>query len=149
MNDGGKKKSSFTMTVFFLADLRNAVILGVLVKKMKNEIQHKADCNTAKRFDTENGEDTNGCDLFGDHDREHFVRGGDENGNQRANGNHAAGIQVGSAGGKSALRNNAEQASRKRTETTCLCGNGGGLLRSLVFDPFQKKIGQKQKRNQL
>ena len=80
--------------------------------------------------------------LSGDHNRQHFIRGGEENCQQRAQRDDAPCIQAGGRGGKAALRHHAQQAAAQRPQTARFFYQRIGTALQLVLQVFHGKIGQ-------
>ena len=80
------------MAVFFMTKMRDIFLLWRFFAEVQGKIRGKADEYSACRFDPKNGENAGDRSLLRKHNREHFIRGGQKNGNQGANRNHAARI---------------------------------------------------------
>ena len=143
VDQGGAENAFMTTAVFIFADCGNLFFADGFFAEAQNEIHSEADENAVKDLDTEDGKNSRGGDFFGDHDCEHFIRGGNEDCDQCPDGNDAARVKIGGRGGKTALGNRAEQSARKGPELTRARGEVSGFLRRFMLDPLQKKVCQK------
>lgn len=79
-----KEDAVFAVTVFFLAEMRDLFLSVCFFIEAAEEIYKKTDGDAAGNLDAEDGKDTRKSDAFRDHDREHLIGCGNEDGNERA-----------------------------------------------------------------
>ena len=83
-----------------------------------------------------------------DKNRQHLIRGRQEDRDQGANRNYATRKQAGGRRGKAALRQDPHDRTDQRTEVTCLLQHPRRMLLGLMLEVLHPHVGDEQERNQ-
>lgn len=149
MVQGGTQNTALTVTAILVAQFVDVQIAVFFAAPAEEKVEEKTDQNADRRFPADQQEDGLPAHAAGEQKREHLVRGGEKNGDQRPCGQKMPGVQIGCRDGKAALRNCAEQSSEEGTEPADTQEQMLRFRRGAVFDEFHNKIGQKEEGKQL
>ena len=132
-----------------LAQLVDAQMLFVAAQRVQHGIRRKAHDHAHRHLDGQHLRNQGERRLLGDQDRQHLVARGQKHREQRAQGDHARGVERGRGGGEPALRHHTEQRPERRPRLAGLAHRGLARLAGMMLEGLHRKVGQKQKRNKL
>ena len=112
---------------------------------MTDSVNDKTAENADQHFRYEDLQNPGNRDCGGKHDRKHLIRGGEKNGNQGAEGNGTAGIEIGCRGRKAALGNRTQNAAPKRPHPAGALDKAADTVLGMAFQILHRKIGCEEK----
>ena len=139
-----------TGTVLMYAEVVNMLLRGLRMAAMPHEdVEQETTEEAQHRLRRQNPQHGRRMYALRDKNRQHLIRGRQEDRNQGTDRNHAARKQAGSRRREATLRQDTHDRTDQRPEVTGLLQHPRRMLLGLMLEVLHPHIGDKQERNQL
>ena len=139
-----------TGTVLMYAEVVNMLLRGLRMAAMPHEdVEQETTEEAQHRLRRQNPQHGRRMYALRDKNRQHLIRGRQEDRDQGADRNHAARKQAGGRRREATLRQDTHDRTDQRPEVTGLLQHPRRMLLGLMLEVLHPHIGDKQERNQL